>query len=81
MDDARLVCEIFELDENLLREAPPGQEDKFPGGVPVDTSLSNLITKEKLGLGKTSLRDLLLSLRTEIDTGVITSITKPEMRE
>ena len=79
MDYARLICEIFELDATLLREAPPSVEDQFPGQVPVDTSLSNIATKKALGLGSTSLRDLLIALRTEIDTGKITAITKPEV--
>jgi dTDP-4-dehydrorhamnose reductase len=79
MDYARLICEIFDLDATLLREAPPSVEDQFPGQVPVDTSLSNVATKKALGLGSTSLRDLLIALRTEIDTGKITAITKPEV--
>ena len=79
MDYARLICEIFELDATLLREAPPSIDDQFPGQVPVDTSLSNVLTKKALGLGRTSLRDLLIALRTEIDTGKITAITKPEV--
>ena len=78
MDYARLICEIFELDKSLLREAEPPLADQFPGNVPVDTSLSNLVTKKALGLGATSLKDLLIALRTEIDTGKITAITKPE---
>ena len=79
MDYARLICEIFELDATLLREAPPSIDDQFPGQVPVDTSLSNALTKKVLGLGPTPLRDLLIALRTEIDTGKITAITKPEV--
>jgi len=78
MNYARLICEIFELDDSLLREAEPPLVDQFPGKVPVDTSLSNLETKKALGLGATSLEGLLLALRTEIDTGKITAITKPE---
>ena len=78
MDYARLICEIFELDKTLLREAEPPLADQFPGNVPVDTSLSNLATKKALGLGTTSLRDLISALRTEIDTGKITAITEPE---
>ena len=78
MDYARLICEIFELDKTLLREAEPSLEDQFPGNVPVDTSLSNLATKKALGIGPTSLHDLLVALKTEIDTGKITALTKPE---
>ena len=79
MDYARLICEIFELDKTLLREAAPSIEDQFPGQVPIDTSLSNLATKKALGIGPTPLRDLLVALKTEIDTGKITALTKPEV--
>ena len=78
MDYARLVCEVFDLDSSLLREAEPPESDLFPGAVPVDTSLSNKETKRALGLGPTPLRQLLVDLRTELDTGKISFITKPE---
>lgn len=78
MDYARLVCEVFELDASLLREAEPPADQLFPGLVPVDTSLANTATKKALGLGPISTRDLLVALRTEIDTGNITFITQPE---
>ena len=78
MDYARLICEVFELDQSLLREADPPLADQFPGKVPVDTSLSNLATKSALDLGPTSLRDLLLALKREIDTGKITAVTAPQ---
>ena len=79
MDYARLICEVFELDQSLLREADPPLADQFPGKVPVDTSLSNLATKRALDLGPTSLRDLLLALKCEIDTGKITAVTAPQV--
>ena len=78
MDYARLVCEVFDLDSSLLREADPPEADLFPGAVPVNTSLSNKETKRALGLGPTPLRQLLVDLRTELDTGKISFITKPE---
>ncbi len=78
MEYARLVCEVFGLDQSLLREAEPPADQLFPGAVPVDTSLSNIATKKALGLGAISTRDLLVALRTELDTGNITFITKPE---
>ena len=78
MDYARLVCEVFDLDSSLLREEDPPEADLFPGAVPVDTSLSNKETKRALGLGPTPLRQLLVDLRTELDTGKISFITKPE---
>jgi dTDP-4-dehydrorhamnose reductase len=79
MDYARLVCEVFDLDSALLRESDPPQADLFPGAVPVDTSLSNVVTKQKLGLGALPLRKLLECLKNEIDTGEISFITKPEV--
>ena len=78
MDYARLVCEVFDLDSSLLREEDPPEADLFPGAVPVDTSLSNKETKRALGLGPTPLRQLLVDLRMELDTGKISFITKPE---
>ena len=78
MEYARLVCDVFELDASLLREADPPADQLFPGAVPVNTSLSNLATKKALGLGSISTRDLLVALRTELDTGNITFITQPE---
>jgi dTDP-4-dehydrorhamnose reductase len=78
MEYARLVCDVFELDASLLREADPPADQLFPGAVPVDTSLSNTATKKALGLDAISTRDLLVALRTELDTGNITFITQPE---
>jgi dTDP-4-dehydrorhamnose reductase len=80
MDYARLVCDVFELDASLLRESDPPAEDLFPGAVPVDSSLSNALTKKALGLGPLPLRQMLVDLRTELDTGVISFMTKPEVR-
>lgn len=78
MQYAKLVCDVFELDSSLLREADPPADQLFPGAVPVDTSLSNSVTKQTLGLGAITTRDLLFALRTELETGNITFITQPE---
>jgi len=75
---AKLVCEIFNLDQSLLHQGPPAPEDLFPEPVPVDTTFSNKITKQKLGLGPTPLRALLEAFKTELETGVSTALTKPE---
>jgi dTDP-4-dehydrorhamnose reductase len=77
MEYARLVCDVFELDASLLRESDPPAEDLFPGAVPVDSSLSNSLTKKALGLGPVPLRQMLVDLRNELDNGVISFITKP----
>ena len=75
---AKLVCEVFELDPKLLLRSDPPESELFPAAVPVDTSLSNKATKQALGLGPTSLRDLLKTLRLELETGKLTALTKPE---
>jgi dTDP-4-dehydrorhamnose reductase len=69
LDLAKMVCEVFELDANLLIETDPPASELFPAPVPVDTSLSNSVTKSTLGLGATSLVDLLKALRLEYETG------------
>ena len=75
MDLARLVCEVFELDSKLLIETDPPESELFPAPVPVDTSLSNSYTKQALGLGPTSLRDLLKALRAEHESGLPSPLT------
>lgn len=78
MDLAMLVCEVFELDATMLREADAPVEERFPAPVPVDSSLDNGHTKQVLGLGATPLRELLQAFRVELETGNITTVTKPE---
>jgi dTDP-4-dehydrorhamnose reductase len=68
MELARTVCEVFELDSKLLKETDPPDSELFPAPVPVDTSLSNTITKQALGVGPTTLVDLLKALRLEYET-------------
>jgi dTDP-4-dehydrorhamnose reductase len=75
---AKLVCEVFELDPKLLLRSNPPESELFPAAVPVDTSLSNKATKQALGLAPTSLGDLLQTLKLELETGKLTSLTKPE---
>ena len=76
MQLAETTCEVFGLDKSKLREGEPPAEALFPAGVPVDTSLSNKLTKEKLGLGPTSLKDLLNAFKNEWETGKVSPITK-----
>jgi dTDP-4-dehydrorhamnose reductase len=75
---AKLVCEVFELDANLLLRSDPPESELFPAAVPVDTSLSNKASKQALGLGPTGLKDLLKKLKLELETGTLTALTKPE---
>ncbi|MEN9753273.1 MAG: hypothetical protein RL670_964, partial [Actinomycetota bacterium] len=74
----KLVCEVFELDAGLLREGEPPVEERFPAPIPVDSSLGNSATKTALGLGPTPLRKLLEAFRSELETGVLNPLTKPE---
>ena len=75
---ATLVCEVFELDAKLLLRSDPPESELFPAAVPVDTSLSNKASKQALGLGPTGLRELLRTLKLELETGTLTALTKPE---
>ncbi|MFM2412011.1 MAG: hypothetical protein RLZZ587_344 [Actinomycetota bacterium] len=75
---AELVCDVFELDSGLLRQGPPPESELFPAPVPVDSSLGNTFTKSVLGLGPTTLRSLLETFRTELETGVATALTPSE---
>jgi len=72
MELAKLVCEVFNLDDSLLQETNPPESELFPAPVPVDTSLSNVETKKILGIGEKSLRSLLESLRIEYEAGLPT---------
>ena len=76
MELAELTCEVFGIDKSLLREGEPPVEALFPSGVPVDTSLSNKKTKEILGLGSASIRELLIAFKNEWDSGQVSPITK-----
>jgi dTDP-4-dehydrorhamnose reductase len=69
MELAKMVCEVFELDSKLLKQTDPPESELFPAPVPVDTSLSNNVTKRVLGVGATSLIDLLKALRLEYESG------------
>lgn len=76
MELARLVCEVFALDATLLDSIDAPADQRFPQAVPVDTSLSNDITKRALGLGPTSLRALLEAFRLELATGSLAPLTR-----
>ena len=76
MELAEATCEIFGLDKSKLKTGEPPTEALFPAGVPVDTSLSNKQTKERLGLGRTSLKELLIAFKREWESGKVSPITK-----
>jgi dTDP-4-dehydrorhamnose reductase len=72
---AALVCDVFALDVKLLDRIDAPEDQRFPQAVPVDTSLSNIQTKQRLGLGPTSLRALLEAFRRELESGVLQPLT------
>ena len=78
MQLARLTCDIFELDSGLLRETEPPVEELFPGPVPVDSSLANSRTKEILGIAPQPISQILMAFKSELVTGEIQALTKPE---
>ena len=78
MQLAELTCEVFGLDFSKVKTGPVPEGEKFSAGVPVDSSLSNLETKRRLGLGATPLRALLEAFKLERETGKSQTITKPE---
>lgn len=73
---ANLTAEIFELDSSLIGSTLPPESELFPAQVPVDTSLSNIQTKKQLKLKPTGLRDLLVALRSEMETGRLSPLTQ-----
>jgi len=75
---AKLVCDVFELNQGLLAQGLPPESELFPAPVPVDSSLSNRLTKQRLGLAATPLRDLLDAFKRELATGQATPLTQPE---
>jgi len=75
---AQMVCDVFGLDKELLAEGLPPESELFPAPVPVDSSLSNYLTKQRLGIGSTTLLELLHAFRQELESGIATPITQPE---
>lgn len=80
MELAKLVCEVFELDVNLIREVDAPVEERFPGPVPVDSSLDNSVTKQALGIAPQSIRQILSAFKRELETGEIGPLTGPDSR-
>lgn len=73
---AYATCEVFELDTSLILVGEPPAEALFPSAVPVDTSLSNKSTKQRLELGPSKLKSLLEAFKVEWETGGVCPITE-----
>ena len=73
---AYAACDVFELPRSLIREGEPPASELFPAPVPVDSSLGNEHTKRVLGLEPQSVHDLLVAFRREIDSGLVSPITR-----
>ena len=69
MELARMACEVFDLDADLLHSVPPEVDPGFP--IPYDTSLTVRRTTEVFGYRPPGVRDLLGRFRTEHATGAL----------
>ncbi len=78
MELAQLTCEVFGLDAKLLTQSEPPEDQLFPAAVPVDSSLGNEFTKKVLGIQPQSIREILYAFKTELETGVVTPLTRAE---
>ena len=68
MDLARLTCDVFDLDAELLRSSPPDAGAIPPTGrIPHDTSITRPRTTELLGHEPSSIRSLLERFRREYE--------------
>lgn len=72
---AYAACEVFGLDTSFILVGEPPVEAIFPSAVPVDTSLSNKLTKQRLELGPSTLKNLLEAFKVEWETGGISPLT------
>jgi dTDP-4-dehydrorhamnose reductase len=66
---AETTAEIFGLDESLLREGRPDPRSVTAAPVPYDTSLTAGATARALDVELPSVRELLVELRHELETG------------
>ncbi len=74
-DLAHAVCDVFNLDANLLKFGPAPSSEKFPQPVPKDSSLDSTKTRSTLGLEFTSPRVLLAAFKTERETGRLSPLS------
>lgn len=68
MELARLTCEVFDLDPDLLDSGPPDPRFMPQGPVPYDTTITCPRTSELLGRRPTPLRSLLERFRGEYES-------------
>lgn len=67
--------EVFDLDPEMVKFTPVPESERFPGAVPVDTSLASTVTKETLGMKDFTVKQALESLRVQLETGRLAPIT------
>jgi dTDP-4-dehydrorhamnose reductase len=67
--------DVFELDPHLVEFISVPDSQRFPGAVPIDTSLASEVTKATLGMKDFSVREALESLRVQLETGRLAPIT------
>ena len=69
MDLARLACEVFDLDPELLDSGPPDLDAMPDAPIPYDTTITSPRTSELLGRSPTPVRRLLELFRDEYRAG------------
>ena len=69
MDLARLACDVFDLDPDLLRSGPPDPRSMPGAPIPYDTTLTSPRTSELLARSPTPVRRLLERFRNERRAG------------
>lgn len=74
---AELTADAFSLDSELIYEAPVPEEELFSAPVPVDTSLSNSKTLQRLQMTSLPITQLLRNFSEEYKIGELRPITKP----
>jgi dTDP-4-dehydrorhamnose reductase len=67
MELARLACDVFELDADLLRSGPPDPEAMPGAPIPYDTSITAPRTSRLLERDPVGVRDLLMRFREEYE--------------
>ena len=75
MELAEAACEVFDLDQRLLRAGPVPDGEMLPAAMPYDTSLSTPRTDEVLGARPWGIKDQLAALRRETETGDVQPLT------
>lgn len=72
---AHATCAAFDLDPAMVFESQVPESERFPALVPRDTSMSCVVTRQRLGLEPTSVERVLRAFRSELETGRVSPVT------